>query len=377
MTDSDFSGVPRRIAMCITELEPGGAERNLVELALGLDPRKFTPQVFCLGSRPKQVVQLVERLDQGGIPVHFFDGRGFASAVPVFLRLRKSFRDWRPHIVQTFLWHANVLGPLAARAAGIPHVVTGLRVAEPGRRWRRPIERWASRWADHHVAVSEGVADFAREQIGLSAAKICVIPNGVAIQREPAAPIDLAKLGVQPGQRALLFVGRLDPQKGCVELVEHAGELLSRLPHHDLLIVGEGPARSEIERERNAQGLHDRIHLAGWRADIAEIMAAAEVLLAPSRWEGMSNVVLEAMASRLPVVAFAVEGTQELLGDDSPALTAPRDDWPTFIERTVLLASDDSTRKKIALALGERAENRFSLAAMIAGYERLFLSLTA
>ena len=112
-------------------------------------------------------------------------------------------------------------------------------------------------------------------------------------------------------------------------------------------------------------------------ADIAEIMAAAKVLLAPSRWEGMSNVVLEAMASRLPIVAFAVEGMQELLGDDSSILTAARGDWPTFMERTVHLASDESVRKKIALALGERAENHFSLAAMIAHYERLFLSLTA
>ena len=174
-----------RIALCITELDVGGAERFLVELATRLNRNLFQPTVYCLGPRPRGAgAELVARLSAADVPVRFFDARGIGDVFRILRQLRNEFIRQRPALVQTFLWHANVLGTLAARGLVSPAddrrrvpIITGLRVAEPRRRWRWPIERWAGRWADRHVAVSEGVARFARERIGLAADKIVVIPE--------------------------------------------------------------------------------------------------------------------------------------------------------------------------------------------------------
>ena len=370
---------PFRVALCITELDPGGAEQQLVSLALGIDRKRFEPRVFCLAARPNSP-RLVAQLEQAGIGVAFCEARGLASAPGTLSRLKQMFRQWRPDIVQTFLWHANVLGPLAAKSAGVSHVVTGLRVAEPGRWWRRPLERWAARRADRHVAVSEGVARFAREKIGLAAEKIRVIPNGIATDRYPAesiaAPTDLEKLGVERGRGVLLFVGRFDKQKGIDELVAHAPDLLACLPRHELLLVGDGLRRAEIELRIRSQKQSDRIRILGQREDVPVLMAAASLLLAPSRWEGMSNVVLEAMASGLPVVGFDVEGMRELLGEPGREQLVPPGHWPQFIERAVAFASDEAARKTIAALLRARAKNEFDLSFTIARYEQLFLELS-
>ena len=240
-----------RIALCITSLVEGGAERCLTELALGLEKRQFVPRIFSLGPRlTNPSSRLVERLEAAEIGVEFFDGRGSLGAWQVTRQLGDRLRVWQPDLVQTFLWHANVLGTLAAHAAGVSHIVTGLRVAEPGRRWRRPLERWASRRAERHVAVSRGVADFARERIGLAAEKIVVIPNGIDLQQYPAIPADLRPLGVLPARRALLFVGRLEEQKGVDELIICALQLLVALAE----------PRSAAGRPRTARSNDSRSH---------------------------------------------------------------------------------------------------------------------
>ena len=104
-------------------------------------------------------------------------------------------------------------------------------------------------------------------------------------------------------------------------LIETAPAWLERLPNCDLLVVGEGPLRRPLEATCQAKGIAGRVHFAGWRTDVPEILAATDLLVLPSAWEGMPNVVLEAMASRRPVVASDVEGVRELLGAAAPQQT--------------------------------------------------------
>ena len=139
---------PIRLALVITELEPGGAERCLVELATRLDRSRFLPVVYSLGPQPPAEKKcLVERLAGAGIPTHFLN---LSSPWQYFTAVRKLadyFREQRPQVVQTFLFHANVVGTRAARIAAIPHVATGIRVADP-RRWRTALERIVTSSAD-------------------------------------------------------------------------------------------------------------------------------------------------------------------------------------------------------------------------------------
>lgn len=377
------AGRPHRIALCITDLDPGGAERFAVELAARLDRSLFAPAVYCLAAAPVGPGEaLVARLATAGVSVEFLGARGIFDLPAVLLRLRAALRERRPAIVQTFLWHANVLGPLAARGIRGEQnrrraaIVTGLRVAEPRRRWRWPLERWAGRWVDRHLAVSEGVARFAIERVGLPAEKIVVISNGIEIDRFPASPADPESLGVRRGRRFLLCVGRLsrDDQKGIAGLLEHVPRLLGQLEAYDLVVVGDGPMFEPLRRRTAELGLQDRVHWLGWRGDVPTIIAAGEMLLSPSQWEGMSNVVMEAMASGKPVVLQAAEGTTDLL-DDHPEQVAAAGDWPNFLARIAKLAADPALRAKLGAINRERIESRFRFEQVVARYERLYLEL--
>jgi glycosyltransferase involved in cell wall biosynthesis len=240
------------------------------------------------------------------------------------------------------------------------------------------LERFAASRAARVVCVSQSVADDAMRRGRLPPEKIVVIPNGIDVTRYDAArPLDATLLGQPQGRRLLAFVGRLDQQKGVDWLLDLSPQLLEQCPHHDLVIVGDGPLRSEYERAVDRKGLGARVRFLGWRSDIPEVLGASEVLLLPSRWEGMPNVVLEAMASRLPVVATHSEGVLELLGGESPSQTVPFGDTQAFIAKAVTLANDRDAAARIGLENRLRVENTFSLTAMIAAYSRLFQGLAA
>lgn len=297
-----------RIAFCITELDPGGAERQLVRLATNLDPGLFEPEVICLsGSGP-----LVEPLRNAGIPVTCLAARGSWDA-RVILRLRRHLRRTRPDLVQTFLFHANIGGRIAARLARVPVVVSGIRVAER-RRWQLRLDRLTDRLVDRHVCVSRSVAEYSATVGGLPAAKLVVIPNAVdASTFASATPADLTEFGFPPGAQVILFVGRLVPQKDPMLLIDAFRLLSSRHKNARLLFVGQGPLEAELRR--GSADLGDRIAFADRREDVPNLLKASTCLALTSRWEGMPNVILEAMAAGTPVVATKAEGVAELVGE--------------------------------------------------------------
>jgi len=367
------------IALCITDLQLGGAERCLVELASGLDPRRFRPVVFVLESPPKmELASGLPALRAAGVDVHFLGARRSWDVLRVLRDLTRLLSAQHPRIVQTFLFHANILGRIAARRAGVGHVVSGIRVAEPSRRWRLWVDRLTDRLVDRHVCVSRSVARFAEREARLPPEKLVVIPNAVDLQRFPAAPaVDLRTLGIDAGRRVVVCVGRLDRQKGLAWLIRSAPMWLDRLPGTDLLLVGEGPLGGKLQRLCRRCGVADRVYFAGWRPDVPAVLAASDLLVLPSAWEGMPNAVLEAMASRLPVLATDVEGVQELLGPVAPEQTVPYGDWEAFAERVVNLMEDRRRAAELGAENRRLAEQKFSIGRMVAAYEQLWESLLA
>jgi len=259
----------------------------------------------------------------------------------------------------------------------VSHVVTGIRVADPSS-WRQQVERWLVPRMDKVVCVSQAVADFCREKYRLPAEKHVVIPNGIDLSRfENVQAADVTTLGVPAGRRAILYVGRLDRQKGLDWLLKEVmADVLSALPQHDLLLVGDGPQRNELEQMSAASGLSPRIHFVGWRPDVPQIMAASDLLVLPSRWEGMPNVVLEAMASRLPIAATQAEGISELLGESALQSTSPAGDAAGFGQRVIQMVQDRELARRLVGQNYARVSGQFSLAGMIRTYESLYESLT-
>jgi glycosyltransferase involved in cell wall biosynthesis len=368
---------PLRLALVITELEVGGAEQCLVRLACGLDRAQFEPVVFCLGPLPPAGRdQLVRALAGADVEVHSLGARSLWHFPWAVRGLTRLLRRQQPEIVQTFLFHANVVGTLAARRAGVPHVLLGVRVADPSR-WRGMLERASAARAAGVVCVSQAAADECRTRHKFPAGKLIVIPNGIdaeAVARTP--PADLCGAGLPLGRRAITFVGRLDAQKGTDWLVRDvAPAILGKLPRHDLLLVGDGPQRPQLARLAREGGYGQRIHFALWRADALALMAASDLIVLPSRYEGMPNAVLEAMALARAVVATRAEGVCELLGPAAEQQTAAFGDTAGFASRVVGLIEDERRREQAGRENQRRAREQFSLATMIESYARLYRGL--
>jgi glycosyltransferase involved in cell wall biosynthesis len=362
-----------RLALVITELHVGGAERCLVHLATGLDAARFALAVYSLAPRPLAGQdQLVRTLETAGVPVHFLDATSVRHGRRAIRRLRALLVAQRTQVVQSFLFHANVIASLAVRRMPPIRLVTGIRVADPSR-WRLWLERRTSRRAERIACVSQSVADFCRQRVRLPPERLVVIPNGIDAARYPATPAaSLAEFGVPAGRRVAVCIGRLHPQKGLDWLLSLSQNWLDRLPDHDLLLVGEGPERRALQRQAVALGLAQRVHFAGFRPDVPQLLAACQLALLPSRWEGMPNVLLEAMASGLPVVATRCEGVLELLGPLAAPQSVKWGDDQGFVDRIIHFADHPAEAAAVGRQNRQRVATHYSLAGMIHAYAGLY-----
>ena len=363
--------MPVPISFCITELDPGGAERALVRLVLGLDRNQWTPSVVCLGPDAELVGVLRDR----GIEVtclNVTSKRDFGSV----LRLRRELKRTRPQLLQTFLFHANIVGRIAAKLAGVPHVVSGIRVAERRSKWPLRIDRWTDFLVDRHVCVSQSVADYSVLDGGLKSKKVMAINNGVdGTVIANSSPADLTRFGVPSDATVALFVGRLDPQKAPDVLLKSMQQVVRRHPQTHLLLVGDGVLAEPMRQLVTSLSLNENVHFAGRQSNVAGLMKAADLFVLPSLWEGLPNVVLEAMAAGLPVVATAVDGTCEVVTHEQNGLLVPPgvvDELTTTICRVF---DDPNAAEQMANAAQVYVTEHFTWERCIASYSRLYREL--
>lgn len=362
--------LPHRIAFCITELDPGGAERALVQIVTRLDRQQWTPRVFCLSGRGA----LANVLENRGVEVEFLDARS-PRDVRIIGRLSRRLAAFDPDILQTFLFHANLAGRFAARRAGVPIVISGVRVVEHDARWRMVVDRWTHLSTTRSVCVSQAVAS-AYAEVGFPREKLCVIPNGVDSARfADAAPLDLNTLQIPDGSTVALSVGRLHSQKGFDILLEAVPGLLAKFDNLHVLIAGEGPQRRELAERIDSSPAAGRIRLLGRRDDVPELMRAADLFVHPARWEGMPNVILEAMAAGLPIVATDVEGVAELLGCEESGLIVPPEDSDALAAAISRLLSDPTLAARLGRTARERASTVFSWEKTVERYVELWAGL--
>ncbi|MAI31258.1 MAG: hypothetical protein CBE00_02515 [Planctomycetaceae bacterium TMED240] len=358
-----------RIDFVITELFVGGAERCLTELAVGLANAGDEVRVFSIGSLPTdERGALVKRLTDCGIDVSSADANTSLQVISAYSKLRKWLSKSNADVCQTFLHHANVLGIFAAKSVGIRTRIAGIRVAESkGIRCR--IERQALKSSQSVICVSEAVEKFAVSKLGCSPSKLTVIPNGVDANFFAGANrFDWAQIGWPSDAAVSLFVGRLHPQKGIDLLQSKVDELAPQGSNRRLLLVGDGPLRAELESWAAKCG-HQQVQLLGWRPDVASLMGSSRLIVLPSLYEGMPNVILEAMASGKPVVCSRIEGSHELL----------RHDWleQTFdigdSQQMTLLASRFLENAAIATATGAANQDfvnqHYSIVSVVKRYQ--------
>ncbi|HEY2673575.1 MAG TPA: glycosyltransferase [Rugosimonospora sp.] len=313
-----------RVCLIIGQLGLGGAENQLVLLATGLHQRGVDVIVLVLtGEGPREAT-----LRAAGVPVVHLGmrrPRGWRALTELLGaqgRLTRYLRQSRPDVVHAFLFHSYVMGAPAARLARVPVFIAGRRSLDDFKRGRRvllAIERVATRMTDLLVANADAVADCVRRGERVPDGKLTVIYNGLP----PSAFASAEPAELDATHPVVLCVANLSDFKGHAHLLDAAALLRDRGLPCTLVLAGEGPQRAALREQADRLGID--VRLLGARTDIGRLLARADVVVLPSLTEGMSNAVMEAMASVRPVVATAVGGTPELLADGRGLLVPPGD----------------------------------------------------
>jgi len=308
-------GARRRVALVTNGLTLAGAETQLVRLATAL--HHHGDEVRLLSILPTEAfAEELAALDITVVHAHLRRGMRGASAIEDGTRM---LRSWRPDVLISFVYQANIVGRIAGRLAGVPVIISSIRNEHFGGRARELLMRATDRLCTLTTTNSElAAASLVRRGI-VAGHRLVVVPNAVdpaPFQRaEAARAATRQRLGLADGQFLWLAAGRLEPQKDYPTLLE----ALARLdpPHggDQLLIAGQGDLGPELEAQAARLGLARRCRFLGVRADIPELVAACDAVVLSSRWEGLPNVVMEAMAGGRPVVATRAGGTPELVDD--------------------------------------------------------------
>ncbi|MGI5831312.1 MAG: glycosyltransferase [Thermoguttaceae bacterium] len=366
------------VALCITELNVGGAEKAFSELAIHLDRTRFSVRVYVL--RPEKDhgnPSFLPVLREAGVPVSFLNVSGPLSFLRGIGKLARELRAQKADIFLSFMFHANLLGRLAARRTGIPRVYSGIRVSEKEHRLHLLLDRLTSGSVDRYLCVSRSAAEFTQRVGKIPAKKIRVIPNGVDTARLLDSALSPSPLTDRPG-RHILFAGRLVWQKGLDRVLKDADAWLGSGEGHDwtFWIVGEGPQKKKLEKiiARLCPETAARIRFTGWRADLPTLLKQSDLFLLPSRYEGMPNVLLEAALAGLPVLCSRCDGVEEILGAQSEEQTFRFGKRDEFLAKIRQLLASETRRAELGAKNRARVGREFTVRKMIDRYEAEFLS---
>lgn len=360
-----------KIDLLITEIQPGGAERCCTQLAIYLNRKKHSVRVISIGPTPKSPHEslLWNSLLKHNIQVEFLNASKSIELPWARNKLLRLIRQSKPDIAQTFLWHANLLGAWIYPKFQVP-VVAGARVREP-RSYRSKLAwTWRNR-VQKVVCVSDEVATWCSKHEGFSFDKLQVIPNGIDPPTNWKDPSNRSESS-NSEEKILLFVGRLEEQKGIDILLEKAPSILQALPEFQLVIIGQGSWSLRWQQWLEESSFAHRVKLLGPRSDVMDWMRRSSLLVLPTRYEGMPNVVLEAMSLGLPIACMRVEGISQLLGETLDEQSVSAQDWEAWEKLVIHLAKDPQTRKSLAIANRDRVENHFKLDIQMQKYELLY-----
>lgn len=345
----------------------------MVLLAAGLPRDRFQVEVAAL----TRLGPLEADLTRAGIPVTLLGKRWKADPLAL-ARLARFMKTKRFDVVHTWIFAANVYGRLAARRARVPVIVTAEMAVDLWKgRAQLAIDRRLAAWTDRVVGNSRAVVDFYREQAGIAAEKLAMIASGIGDEEPPA--IDRAAvrrdLGVDGAAPLILYAGRLAPQKAVDDLLKAADLLQHLRPDLVWLIAGDGPERDRLEQMATAFELGGRVRFLGHREDVPRLLAAADLLVLPSRYEGLPNVVLEAMRFRKPVVATAAPGTTELVDDNVTGRLVPVGKPPALAQAVRTVIDDPDLARRLGEAGRARVETEFRATTMVERFATLYEEL--
>ena len=363
-----------RILFLLTSLAYGGAETQVVRLAIRLKLRGWEVAVASL-MPPKAYV---EDLEAAGIPVFSLNIRRKLPDPRPVLRLARIIRKWQPDVVHSHMVHANLLARIVRFLAPIPVLICSARSIDEGGRFREVLYRLTDPLCDLTTQVSQAGLERYVRMGAVPRHKIRYIPNGVDTERFKPNLEDRLKVRKELGVDGFVWlaVGRFDPPKDYPSMLQAFARVVHKHSNTILLIAGDGPLRKTMENLARELGIEKRTKFLGIRRDIPQLMNAADAYVMSSSWEGMPNVLLEASATGLPIVATDVGGNREIVLDGVTGfLVPPRN--PEALARAMLRIMDlsDEERKEMGKRARKHIEVKFNLDRVVDLWEILYYEL--
>jgi glycosyltransferase involved in cell wall biosynthesis len=381
----------RRILYVIETLGHGGAEHQLVATVRRLDRARFEP-IVCHLRGPDY---LAPQLRDAGIRVLCLDIPAGKQHWPeVLLKLRSVTRDTDANLIHTSLLEADVLGGLAGKLAKVPVVSTLCNISGDrarlldnprNNRLKFGVTNWV--WGGalrslhrHSIAISRAVLDSAVQTFGMDPSRISIIYRGID-DGKPLSGADKSevreRIGLPGASPLLLTIGRLAPQKGHKHLIAALPTLLTSFPAAKLAIVGEGWLRSQLEAQARALGVAESVRFLGKRTDVPDLLAACDLFVFPSLFEGLGVSLLEASYAGCACISSDTGPIPEIIENGATGLLVPPGDSQALGRALLRLAGSPELARQLGRSAQTRARQRFMLSDKVTDLQRCYEDLFA
>ena len=373
------------VAHVVHRFDTGGLENGVVNLINHMPPQAYRHAVIALTEVSDSFAQRVTRPDVEFVSLHKPPGQGFRLYPRIASELRR---------LRTVVFHTRNLGPLEMQPAAawmrVPVRIHGEHGWDVGdmnglSRHHQRLRKLYSPFVHRYVALSGELASYLTDRVGIAPSRVVRLCNGVDAERfrpDTRGTLPIEGCPFDPCRHWVIgSVGRMQVVKNPALLARAFVRLMELAPHLRervrLVMVGEGPLRAEAQAVIDEAGLAGLAWLPGERGDVPQVMRGLHAFALPSTAEGISNTILEAMASALPVVATEVGGNGELVSAGRTGTLVPAQDVESMALALLALAHDPAQARRMGQAGRAEVERRFSLQAMVAGYQALYDELLA
>jgi len=363
---------------------------SIIHFAESDDTSGFFPQLatwherdryrMLFGTLKPMAPWLREFMERAGVACMSCEARTRAEYPLALFRLMRYLRREQIDLLHTHLFEPSTVGLLAGVLAGTRRVMTrhySNYHTRIGKRWHVRVDKLCNRLSHSIIAVSQHTADHIVHEEGAPREKVHVVVNGIDFSRVktsgPGVPARLKREWCPEGQRLLVVPGRLHPEKGHTYFFRALPLIRQRLACSVVVLVaGAGPFESAYRQEVRSLGCEDIVRFLGFRRDLPDVIAAADIVVLPSVAEAFGLVVAEALYLGTPVVAANVGGIPEIVEEGVDGVLVPPADSTALVDAIVSLLGDSDRRRRLASAGRERVGERFGFEKMMRAYEQQY-----
>ncbi|MFA6184001.1 MAG: glycosyltransferase [Parcubacteria group bacterium] len=359
----------KRILHLITGLEIGGAEMMLLKTLPKMQD-DFDNRVCCImGHGP-----MGKKLEEAGIPVYYLNLKNIFE-LGLILRFRKVTKELKPNILVTYLIHADLFGRVFGRLFGIKKIICNQRGSLLQWEFLRVIDRLTKCLVTHYIVQTKVTKRELAQKLHLPLEKFTVIPNSIDVSEykfELDKDAKKKELGINPTNQNIVCVSNLRRSKGHEYLLEAFEEIYAKNNNINLLIVGDGEREVELREKTENYSSKNNIYFLGKRSDVKEILRISDVFILPTLAEGMSNAIMEAMATGLAIITTAIEVNKELIQDNYSGLLVPTQNSIAISQSIDKITYNLKLKNQLRFNAKEKIINNFSVKACVEKTKNLY-----